>query len=215
MLAYHEAGHAYAMMRLLRRDRLAKVTIIRHGGALGFAAPKPLHEYHTESREDLMAHIDISLASRAAEEIFLGTQFNGVVSDFAQATSIANWAIRVLGMDGTFSSALAGANDPRTQRRVERMLRWRYIQVRKLLREHRTAVEAIAQALLERDELIGDEAYAIVRQVEGDAAPLPGRPQGMLPQSMGQLSDMAAARTQSPPSPPSYGGMSAAETGRK
>ena len=212
MLAYHEAGHAYAMMRLLRRDRLAKVTIIRHGGALGFAAPKPLHEYHTESREDLMAHIDVSLASRAAEEIFLGTQFNGVVSDFAQATSIANWAIRVLGMDGTFSSALAGANDPRTQRRVERMLRWRYIQVRKLLREHRLAVEAIAQALLEKDELIGEEAYAIVRQIEGDAAPLPGRPQGMLPQSMDQLSGIAAARTQSPPAPPAYGGLSANET---
>ena len=195
MLAYHEAGHAYAMMRLYRRDRLAKVSIIRHGGALGFAAPKPLHEYHTESREDIMAHIDVSLASRAAEELFLGTQFNGVVSDFASATMIANWAIRVLGMDGTFSSALAGANDPRSQRRVERMLRWRYIKVRKLLSEHRAAVEAIAQALLEKDELVGEEVYTIVRQIEGEDAPLPGRPQGMLPQSVDQIPAIAAAST--------------------
>jgi ATP-dependent Zn protease len=210
MLAYHEAGHAYAMMRLLRRDRLAKVTIIRHGGALGFAAPKPLHEYHTMSREDLLAQIDVSLASRAAEELFLGTQFNGVVSDFAQATNIANWCIRVLGMDGTFSSALAGANDPRTQRRVERMLRWRYINVRKLLNEHRLAVEALAQALLEKDELIGEEAYAIVRQIEGDMAPLPGRPQGMLPQSMDQVPGLAAASTNGTATRPAYGGASAA-----
>ncbi len=207
MLAYHEAGHAYAMMRLLRRDRLAKVSIIRHGGALGFAMPKQLHEYHTESREDLMAHIDISLASRAAEELFLGTQYNGVVSDFAQATNIANWAIRVLGMDGTFASALSvgGGSDPRTQRRVERMLRWRYINVRKMLNEHRLAVEAIAQALLEKDELVGEEAYAIVRQIEGDDAPLPGRPQGMLPQSMDQIPAIAAARTNGAPSPGATG----------
>ena len=39
-LAYHEAGHAVAMYKLLRRSRLEKVTIIRHEGALGLAAPK-------------------------------------------------------------------------------------------------------------------------------------------------------------------------------
>jgi ATP-dependent Zn protease len=200
MLAYHEAGHAYAMMRLLRRDRLAKVSIIRHGGALGFASPKPMLEYHTQSREDLMNMIDVALASRAAEELFLGTQYNGVVSDFAQATDIANWCIRVLGMDGTFASALSqgGGGDPRTQRRVERMLRWRYLNVRKMLNDHRLAVEAIAQALLEKDELVGEEVYAIVRQVEGDDAPLPGHPQGMLPQSMEQLPAYVAANASGP-----------------
>lgn len=189
MLAYHEAGHAYAMMRLLRRDRLSKVSIIRHGGALGFANPKPISEYHTNSREDLMAMIDVSLASRAAEEIFLGTQYNGVVSDFAHATDIANWCIRVLGMDGTFASSLSqgGMADPRTTRRVERMLRWRYIHVRKMLSEHRLAVEAIAQALLEHDELVGDEVYEIVRQVEGKSAPLPGHPEGIILTSIDQL----------------------------
>jgi ATP-dependent Zn protease len=41
---YHEAGHAYAMVKLLRKQRLTKVTIIRHGNALGFAAWKPEEE---------------------------------------------------------------------------------------------------------------------------------------------------------------------------
>ncbi len=197
MLAYHEAGHAYAQMRLARRDRLSKVSIIRHGGALGFSANKPLHEYHTSSREDLMSEIDISLASRAAEELFLGTQFNGVVSDFARATDVANWAIRVLGMDGTFSSAMSasGLSDPRTQRRVERMLRWRFLQVRKMLNEHREAVEAIAQALLDRDELVGSDAYDIVRRIEGEDAPRPGKPLGMLPESADQLPEAAGVLT--------------------
>jgi cell division protease FtsH len=214
MLAYHEAGHAYATMRLQRRDRLSKVSIIRHGGALGFSAHKPLTEYHTMNREDYLALIDVSLASRAAEELFLGTQYNGVVSDFAQATNIANWCIRVLGMDGTFSSSLsqAGTSDPRTQRRVERMLRWRYINVRKMLNNHRLAVEAIAQALLEKDELLGDEVYEIVRQIEGSEAPLPGHPQGMLPQSMDQLPAFAAANTGGAPGAAAFGGANTAST---
>ncbi len=215
MLAYHEAGHAYATMRLQRRDRLSKVSIIRHGGALGFSAHKPLMEYHTMNREDYLALIDVSLASRAAEELFLGTQYNGVVSDFAQATDIANWCIRVLGMDGTFSSSLsqAGGGDPRTQRRVERMLRWRYINVRKMLNEHRLAVEAIAQALLEKDELLGDEAYEIVRQIEGTEAPLPGHPQGMLPQNMDQLPALVANRTgNGTVGAPTFGGINTARS---
>jgi hypothetical protein len=152
------------------------------------------------------------LASRAAEELFLGTQYNGVVSDFAQATNIANWCIRVLGMDGTFSSSLSqgGSSDPRTQRRVERMLRWRYINVRKMLNTHRLAVEAVAQALLENDELLGDEVYEIVRQIEGTEAPLPGHPQGMLPQSMDQLPAFAAANTGSAAGAPTFGRVNAA-----
>ncbi|MCL4543137.1 MAG: ATPase, partial [Chloroflexi bacterium] len=214
MLAYHEAGHAYAMMRLLRRDRLSKVSIIRHGSALGFANPKPLTEYHTNSREDLMAIIDVSLASRAAEEIFLGTQYNGVVSDFAHATDIASWCIRVLGMDGTFASALSqgGTPDARTARRVERMLRWRYINVRKMLAEHRLAVEAIAQALLEHDELVGDEVYEIVRQIEGNTAPLPGHPNGIVLQSVDQLPELDGIVNGHALGQGAFGGASAATT---
>ena len=70
-LAYHEAGHAYAMVKLLKKERLTKVTIIRHGRALGFAAWKPSEEAHMRNKQEMLNDIQISLASRASEELFL------------------------------------------------------------------------------------------------------------------------------------------------
>ena len=83
-LAYHEAGHAYAAVKLLHKERLTKVTIIRHGGALGFrrleAGGGDLHPY----KDELLNRIQISLASRAAEEIFLDIQMSGVTWRLAE-----------------------------------------------------------------------------------------------------------------------------------
>src|SRR5262249_36636438 len=51
-LAYHEAGHAYAMVKLYQNKRLIKVTIVRHGSALGLAAPKPTEPSYTATKEE-------------------------------------------------------------------------------------------------------------------------------------------------------------------
>src|SRR5918911_4267854 len=73
-LAYHEAGHAVAAVKLLKRHRVARATIeARHDiGAAALVAWKPLEEIHTKTKEELLADIQISLASRASEQIFLG-----------------------------------------------------------------------------------------------------------------------------------------------
>jgi ATP-dependent Zn protease len=88
-IAYHETGHAFAQLKLLPRERVSKVTIVRHGGALGLMAPKPLEEMHTHTKEEILGHIQVSLASRAAEELFLDIKMTGAVSDLANATQLA------------------------------------------------------------------------------------------------------------------------------
>ena len=72
-LAYHETGHALAMALLQPENQLYKVTIIRYGRALGLAASTPLEERYTQTREEVLSEIKVALASRAAEELFLGT----------------------------------------------------------------------------------------------------------------------------------------------
>src|SRR5438045_7122447 len=85
-IAYHETGHAFAQIKLQPKERLSKVTIIRHGSALGLSAPKPLEEWHLKSDADILAEIQICLASKAAEQLFLGVEYNGQAGDLPAAT---------------------------------------------------------------------------------------------------------------------------------
>jgi ATP-dependent Zn protease len=167
-LAYHEAGHAVAMLKLLKRHRVTRVTIIRHGGALGFAQAKPLQETYTVDRNEILAGVQVSLASRAAEELFLGTQLSGVYGDLIQATQAAGAYIGLLGMNGSFVSnaAFGGAPDPGTRKEIEKLLREQFLKVKLLLDTNRELVVAVAESLLQRLELASDELYRIMEEVE-------------------------------------------------
>ena len=164
-LAYHEAGHAVPLVKLMAHERLSKVTIIRHGGALGFAAWKPTEERHTLVREEALARIQVSLASRAAEELFLGTRMNGVYSDFAGATYTAYMMLTVWGADGSlFSHAPWGMGqlDPETKTRVEQVLEQEFKKAKALLVKYAGAVHEIAEGLLEHEELDGQDVIDII-----------------------------------------------------
>lgn len=169
-LAYHEAGHAFATAMLQRDElRIAKATIIRHGGALGMVAPKPVEERYTQTKEEILAEIQVFLASRAAEELFLGTQLNGVTSDLQQATRLAMAYLGIYGMGGSFYSYLAVGNQMTglpDKRRAEELLDEQYMRVKTLLAVHAETVHAIAQALLTEGELLGDDIVRIIEEKE-------------------------------------------------
>ena len=187
-LAYHEAGHAYAMVKLLRKQRLTKVTIIRHGNALGFAAWKPEEEIYTQSKDELLQRLQISLASRAAEESFLGIQMSGVTGDLASATGIATYMVGAYGMDTSFYSYLAFGPEAMRggdmKKQVEAILAEEFRKVKHLVDQNRDAVIAIAEALILRNELTDIDVNDILARVEAiypfvneplapPAAPLP------------------------------------------
>ncbi|NTU81166.1 MAG: AAA family ATPase [Chloroflexales bacterium] len=171
-VAYHEAGHAYAMVKLLKKERLAKVTIVRHGNALGFAAWKPEEESHVQSKQDMQNRIKISLGSRAAEELFLNEAYGGVTSDFRNATGLAAWMVGAVGMDESFFSYLTfgmqGLAAPDMKPRVEAILQEQYRQVKQLLENNREAVIAIAEALILRNELTDIDVKEILDRIEAE-----------------------------------------------
>jgi ATP-dependent metalloprotease FtsH len=171
-LAYHETGHALVMAKLLPRERLEKVTIVRHGeveGALGFAVPKPKEEIYTMTKDELLAHIQVSLGSRAAEQLFLGIEMTGASGDLQNATRLAGAYIAMYGMSGSLYSNLAFMEtqpDPKLKREIERLLDQQFAKVKAFLDDHRDEVIAIAEQLLEKEDLTGDDVLDILNDLE-------------------------------------------------
>ena len=170
MLAYHETGHAIAQYYLgaMNDEPLSKVTIIRHGGALGLSAQRPTHERLVHDKNYYLAEIQICLASRAAEELFCDSATNGVTSDFRTATYLAGLYLGVWGMNGNFYSALAFGQmipDAPIKREIDKLLREQYRNVKRMLDEHHDECIAIAETLLDRLELDAEEVELIINEV--------------------------------------------------
>ncbi len=173
-LAYHEAGHAIAQVYLLPRRRVARATIVKRLGAQNeaFVEARPLEEIVTQSAEEVFARIEVALASRAAEELFLQVRLNGVGDDLAAATQLALRYVAQWGMGETFFSTAALMapdrlyTDPALREQAERLLRQAYNDVSALLDHRRNAVIAVAEVLLEREELDSDEIEQLVHQAE-------------------------------------------------
>ena len=177
-LAYHEAGHAVSSYYLMERYFPAYVTIHQRSdveGAAAFALPRPKESIKTLSREDVLARIQVMLAARATEELFLDLNMTGVTSDLEHATQLAGAYVGAYGMDGTlisyaaFANPLTGAGTmhvPDLAERTEGVLQSQFKAVKHLLQEHSEALIAVAEALIERDELIADEIKALIDEAD-------------------------------------------------
>jgi len=168
-LAYHETGHAFTQIKLEPSERLSKVTIIRHGSALGLSATKPLEERQLRTKEQILADIQISLASKASERIFLGTELNGQAGDLPNATRMAAYYLGMCGMGDTLYAPMAFGQmqpDGELKHDIEVLLEDQYKKVKMLLEANKETVVAIAEALLIQEELDGDEVLEIIREVE-------------------------------------------------
>jgi cell division protease FtsH len=178
-IAYHEGGHAIVGMLTPGADPVRKVSIIPRGQALGVTLSTPEDDRFNYSEEELRAKIRVALGGRVAEEIVYREPTTGAESDIQQVTAIARgmvqrWGmsdkigfITVAGQDGQ-SLLLPGAEpaSAATQELVDKEVR-RIVEeeqraVRELLTENRDRLEALADALLERETLDEADAYAVV-----------------------------------------------------
>ena len=96
--AYHEAGHAIVAYRLPLIDPVRQVSIIPSGGALGYTLVVPEEDKVSESREELLQNIAMTLGGRAAERIIFGDYTGGAYGDIKHATSTAHKMVTKLGM---------------------------------------------------------------------------------------------------------------------
>ena len=167
--AYHEAGHAVAARYLRPSYRISKATIIRRGHALGYVQQKPLEERTSMYARWIETQIMVSLAGHVVENKFLDTLSTGPSSDLAAATQNAVLYVSRFGMGPTkFIVPLTPGQLPPAPYIVaaHEMLDDLYAETERLLREKEPAIHHLAKALIERDELIGDELEEVFLEVE-------------------------------------------------
>jgi cell division protease FtsH len=172
LVALHEAGHAIAGVAFCAADPLHKVTIQPRGQAMGVAFFQPDHENHIASRDYLEGQILKGLGGRAAEEVVFGASkvTSGAASDLQHTTRIAKHMIYRLGMGETAgliaydpdSGPVSAETHARMDADVRALLETSYATITAFLRQHRPALEALANALLEQETLTGEEAIAIM-----------------------------------------------------
>jgi ATP-dependent Zn protease len=176
LIATHEAGHATAAHLVAPNRRLEILSIIKRRDALGMLAHGDADEVYTRSRNEMIALIQIALAGQCAEEIFFGDVSTGPAGDLLYATNVAAQMVGAAGMTGTLvsfaavqSSALSDTNivgrvlaDTEGRARVEELLQEQKATVKALLEANQHLVEALRDALLERNELIGGEIQEVL-----------------------------------------------------
>jgi cell division protease FtsH len=167
--AYHEAGHAVAARYLRPEHRISKATIIRRGHALGYVQQRPREERTSLYARSIETQIMVSLAGHVVENRFLDKLSTGPSSDLQYATTAAEDYIGGLAMGPTriivpmrpdqppIGPVLAGAHE---------LLDQLYEETDRLLHEKEPAIHHLANALIERDELIGDELEEVFAAVE-------------------------------------------------
>jgi cell division protease FtsH len=167
--AYHESGHAVAARYLRPSYRISKATIIRRGHALGYVQQKPVEERTSMYARWIETQIMVSLAGHVVENRFLDTLTTGPSSDLVSATGNAVLYVGRFAMGPTKMILPIVPNQPPpgpVMVAAHEMLDELYEETERLLREKEPALHHLAKALIERDELIGDELEAVFAEVE-------------------------------------------------
>lgn len=175
-IAYHESGHAILGLVVPGADPVNRVTIVPRGQALGVTYQRPDSDRYNYPEAYLRARIIGILGGRSAEEVIYGTKTTGAENDIEQVTNIARRMVTRWGMSERLGMVqLASRENPYLQQgpaagfggskpfseetakvidtEVLKIIRESHEEALRLLKEHRAALDALAQALLERETL--------------------------------------------------------------
>jgi cell division protease FtsH len=226
LTAYHEAGHTVVSLKTEGSDPIHKVTIIPRGRALGLMMSLPDKDRYGQTKEFLIGRLAIAFGGRVAEELVFGPDkvTTGAGSDIEQATNIARRMVTQFGMSDKVGMMAIGDREQEIflgrefgQRRevsertaemvddeVKHLLDTAHEKARKILTEHRTMLEAIALALLERETIDREDVDLLAQgkslPPQSSSAPpaAPATPLASKPESTSQRTPILGA----PPAEP-------------
>ena len=179
-IATHEAGHAVASWYLEREElQMQVISIVKRESTLGLVSYQEKEERYVRTRSDVMARIKTALAAGGAEKIWFGETTTGVSGDLRQATWAAATMVGLFGMGkelysfGTIPNELVGGTsvgallrDGEVREQANQILAEARSEVEGLLRERSTIVEGVRDALLEREEIVGEEIEKLFAELE-------------------------------------------------
>ena len=171
-IATHEAGHATVAYFAAPGRHLDVLSIIKRSEALGLLAHSDSEERFTRTRGECEGLLRIAMGGLVAEEIFFGEGSTGPSGDLAGATRLAAQMVGSYGMAGSLISLDASRSsadivskvlsDEASRQSVEALLETARSSAHEVLAARKHVVVALRDALLERDELVGDEIAAVI-----------------------------------------------------
>ena len=184
--AYHEGGHALVARFIPGTDVVNKITIIPRGRAAGITWFLP-EERDFRYKDQLEAELAIAFGGRVAEEIVFDRISTGASNDIKKATELAQQMVRSWGMSalGPLSFAkdeeqvflgreIAQHRDysEETAKKIDaeiyELIKRSYERARVVLTEHLDVLHKLAEALIEKETILGAEMDDIIRQVRPD-----------------------------------------------
>lgn len=180
LVSYHEVGHALVAALEKHAQPVSKITIVPHtSGALGYTMQMPEEEKFLNTAEELKTELRTLVGGRAAEQVVFGVQTTGAANDLQRATALARNMISQYGMgkelglmttasvehqylDGQAYMDCAQSTAAVVDREVKELLEQTYAQSLKILQEHRSLLDEIAEFLLMKETITGEELMSFV-----------------------------------------------------
>jgi len=189
LTAYHEAGHALVSLLIPEVDQVSKVSIIPRGMAGGYTLTPPIEDRHFFSKKELTGRIVVTLSGRASEEVNLGEVTTGAENDLAVATSIARQMVCEYGMSEKLGNLTLGRRHgpvflgrdiveekdyseetaKAIDQEVSKIVNEAYSFAKQLISERKDKLKIIADKLLEKEVLDGEEVKKILG-IEGPSS---------------------------------------------
>ena len=182
VIAYHEIGHALVAAMQKHSAPVHKITIIpRTNGALGYTMQISENDSVLMTKEELFNKIVTMTGGRSAEEVVFGSITSGASNDIEQATKLARSMVTRLGMTEEFdmmatevianrylggdaalqcSEATAGKIDAK----VLALIKEAHEKARTILQDNRDKLDVLAQYLLEKETITGEQFMALLQQ---------------------------------------------------
>ena len=185
IVTYHESGHALVAELTRGAKRVTKVSVVPRGlAALGYTLNTPEENKFMMQKHELLAEVDVLLAGRAAEEVFIKEISTGASNDLERATDIIKAMVSMYGMSdvaglmvlekqrATFLNGGQSIKDysdkmaEKVDEFVKALLHERYTAVLGLLEIYKGAIENMVSALYEEETIEGKRVREIIKNYE-------------------------------------------------
>lgn len=195
VIAYHEIGHALVAAMQKHSAPVHKITIIpRTNGALGYTMQISENDRVLMTKEELFNKIVTMTGGRSAEEVVFGSITSGASNDIEQATKLARSMVTRLGMTEEFdmmatevvanrylggdaalqcSETTAGKIDAK----VLALIKEAHEKARTILQDNRDKLDVLAQYLLEKETITGEQFMALLQQEQAKEAAGENKPE--------------------------------------
>jgi cell division protease FtsH len=189
LVAYHEVGHALIAALEKHAQPVSKITIVPHtSGALGYTMQMPEEEKFLQTADELMTELRTLVGGRAAEQVVFGVKTTGASNDIQRATTLARNMITQYGMSETLglmapasvqhqylegnayldcSQETSAIVDKEVKLTLERC----YNDAKQILTDNRGLLDEIAEYLLVKETITGEEMMAFINPPEAPAEP--------------------------------------------